>query len=92
MEGRTGVTETERRSAVVATSRRAISDGGRPIFQLRIDDAPDGLWVVDDVFGVRIGLARPSDAEAIARGMIAEILDVQSDSFDVALDSGASLS
>jgi hypothetical protein len=64
-----------------------ISDGGRPIFQLRIDDAPDGLWVVDDVFGVRIGLARRGHAEPIARGMLAEILDVRPDAFDVAFES-----
>lgn len=71
----------------VSASRRMISDGGRPIFQLRIDDAPDGLWVVDDVFGVRIGLARRGDAEPIARGMLAEILDVRPDAFDVAFES-----
>jgi hypothetical protein len=71
----------------VSASRRMISDGGRPIFQLRIDDAPDGLWVVDDVFGVRIGLSRRGDAEPIARGMLAEILDVRPDAFDVAFES-----
>ena len=78
---RRGMSEADKHARAVQAARRMVSAGERPAYRLRV--LPYGSWAVDGLQGVVVAAPSRRDAPAAARAVIAVVLEVRPDAFDV---------
>jgi hypothetical protein len=78
------VSPERQRAAFIQAGQREIAGGQRPLYRLRRIGQHD--WTVEEATWVTFEAARPSIARALAHAILADVLDVASDSIDVEVD------
>jgi len=83
MAGR--VSPERQRAAFIEAGQREIARGTRPLYRVRRLHEHD--WTVEEAAWITFEAARPSIARDLAHAMLANVLDVTSDRFDVEVDA-----
>ncbi len=78
---RRGLSEASKRAAAIQAARRMIAQGDRPGYRLR--PVQDGSWQVDGLPAYPWPLRAGGQPWTPCGRAIAEVLDVDADSFDV---------
>ena len=83
---RKGPSEEQRVSIAIQASRRLVAQGENPLFRIRLEETPLGLWMSDEAFGIGQWTASRSAALDDGRAAIARILDCDPAKFAVELE------
>ena len=78
------VSPERQRAAFIKAGQREIARGTRPLYRVR--RLHEHEWAVEEAAWITFEAARPSIARDLAHAMLASMLDVTSDRFDVEVD------
>jgi glycine cleavage system aminomethyltransferase T len=78
------VSPERQQAAFVQAGQREIARGTRPLYRVR--RLHGHQWTVEEAVWITFEAASPSMARDLAHAMLASVLDVTSESFDVEID------
>jgi hypothetical protein len=78
------VSPERQRAAFIQAGQREIARGGRPLYRVR--RLHEHEWAVEGAAWITFEAARPAMARDLGSAILASVLDVTSDRFDVEID------